>query len=82
MNDRETVLMNIEKIHTTEMGVERIKKNLKLKSDDVVGYCISKILDENCIIYKQGKNFYCEIENIKMTIHSKSYTIITAHLKR
>lgn len=58
MNDRETVLMNIEKMHTTEMGVERIKKNLKLKSDDAVGYCISKILDENCVIYKKGKIFY------------------------
>ena len=39
-----------------------------------------KILDNNCDIYKQGKNWYCEIDNIKITINSYSYTIITAHL--
>ena len=39
-----------------------------------------KILDKNCNIYKQGKNWYCKIDNIKITINSYSYTIITAHL--
>ncbi|WP_288834306.1 DUF3781 domain-containing protein, partial [uncultured Catenibacterium sp.] len=29
-----------------------------------------------------GKNWYCEIENIIITINSYSYTIITAHIKR
>ncbi len=29
---------------------------------------------------KQGKNWYCEVENIKITINSYSYTIITAHI--
>ena len=47
---------------------------------DVVEYCKNKIVDENCHIYKQGKNWYCEIENIKITINSYSYTIITAHI--
>ncbi len=51
--------------------------------DDVVEYCKNKVLDKNCNIYKQGKNWYCEIDNIKITINSYSYTIITAHkLKR
>lgn len=30
-------------------------------------------------IYKQGKNWYCEIDDIKITINSYRYTIITAH---
>ncbi len=62
------------------MGIDRIKKNLKLDVDDVVQYCKNKVLDKNCNIYKQGKNLYCEIDNIKITINSYSYTIITAHL--
>ena len=74
------LLSNIEKIHTTEMGIDRIKKNLKLNTNDVVEFCKNKILDKNCNIYKQGKNWYCEIDNIKITINSYSYTIITAHL--
>lgn len=73
------LLSNIDKIHTTELGVLRIKRNLKLDTDDVVGYLKNKILDKNCNIYKQGKNWYCEIDNIRITINSYSYTIITAH---
>ena len=81
--DKEVLLSNIDKVHTTEMGIDRIKKNLKIDTNDVVEYCRNKILDKNCNIYKQGKNWYCEIDNIKITINSYSYTIITAHkLKR
>ena len=80
MNDKKILLDNIDKIHTTKMGVDRIKRNLKIDSDDVVKYCKNKMLDKKCNIYKQGKNWYCEIENIKITINSYSYTIITAHI--
>lgn len=80
MNDKKILLDNIDKIHTTKMGVYRIKRNLKIDSDDVVKYCKNKMLDKKCNIYKQGKNWYCEVENIKITINSYSYTIITAHI--
>ena len=79
MEDKQILLNIINKVHTTEMGIDRIKKNLKLDNDDVVEYCKNKVLDKNCNIYKQGKNWYCEIDNIKITINSYSYTIITAH---
>lgn len=80
MNDKKILLDNIDKIRTTKMGVDRIKRNLKIDSDDVVKYCKNKMLDKKCNIYKQGKNWYCEVENIKITINSYSYTIITAHI--
>lgn len=75
------LLSNIDKIHTTDMGIDRIKKNLRLCVNDVVQFCKNKILDKNCYIYKRGKNWYCEIDNIIITINSYSYTIITAHIK-
>ena len=78
--NKDILLSSIYKIHTTEMGIDRIKKNLKLNTNDVVEFCKNKILDKNCNIYKQGKNWYCEIDNIKITINSYSYTIITAYL--
>lgn len=78
--DKEVLLSNIDKVHTTEMGIDRIKKNLKLNTNEVVEFCKNKILDKDCNIYKHGKNWYCEIDNIKITINSYSYTIITAHL--
>lgn len=82
MEDKQILLDNISKVHTTEMGIDRIIKNLKLNTNDVVEYCKNKVLNKNCNIYKQGKNWYCEIENIIITINSYSYTIITAHIKR
>ena len=78
--NKDILLSNIDKVHTTEMGIDRIKKNLKIDTNDVVKFCKNKILDNICNIYKQGKNWYCEIDNIKITINSYSYTIITAHL--
>ena len=78
--NKDILLSSIYKIHTTEMGIDRIKKNLKLNTNNVVEFCKNKILDKNCNIYKQGKNWYCEIDNIKITINSYSYTIIIAHL--
>lgn len=77
--NKEILLSNIDKIHTTKMGIDRIKRNLELDFDDVVDYCKEKILDKDSVIYKKGKNWYCEIDNIKITINSYSYTIITAH---
>lgn len=79
MEDKQVLLDNIDKVHTTQMGIDRIKKNLKLNTNNVVEYCKNKVLDKNCNIYKQGKNWYCEIDNIIITINSFSYTIITAH---
>ena len=75
MND---LLINIDRIHTTKMGIDRIKKNLSI-DEDVIKYCKNKILDKNCNIYKQGKNYYAKIDNVIITINSYSYTIITAH---
>ncbi|MBE6053893.1 MAG: DUF3781 domain-containing protein [Clostridium sartagoforme] len=80
MEYKKILLDNIDEIHTTEMGIDRIKRNLKIDTNDVVEYCKNKILERNCNIYKQGKNFYCEVDHIKITINSYSYTIITAHI--
>ncbi|MBN1618080.1 DUF3781 domain-containing protein [Candidatus Dojkabacteria bacterium] len=77
--NKKILLSNIDKLHTTKMGIDRIKRNLKLEKNDVVSYCKQKILSKNCNIYKQGKNWYAEIDNCRITINSHSYTIITAH---
>ena len=80
MENKKILLDNINKIHTTGMGVDRIRRNLNIDTVDVAEYCKNIVLKKNCYIYKQGKNWYCEVENIKITINSYSYTIITAHI--
>ena len=77
--EKQILLDHIALLHTTSMGVARIKSNLQLDTDDVVGHCQQKILDQRCNIYRQGKNWYCEIDKIRITVNAYSYTIITAH---
>lgn len=81
MEDKKILLDHIDEIHTTEMGIDRIKKNLKIETADVVAYCKNKVLDNTCNIYRQGKNWYCEVDDIKITINAYSYIIITAHVR-
>lgn len=76
MND---LIENIDKLHTTKMGVERIRRNLSLEVDDVVEWCINKILDNSAVIERKGKNWYAYIDHCIITVNAHSYTIITAH---
>ena len=73
------LIENIDKLHTTELGVERIKKNLQLETNDVVKWCRSKILKKDALIERKGKNYYISIDSSKITVNANSYTIITAH---
>lgn len=75
------LIRNIEKLHTTKLGVLRIQGNLKI-DEDVIEYSKRIIFDDNCNINKKGKNYYCELNDVVLTINSYSYTIITAHKKR
>ncbi len=74
------LLNNLDKIHTTKMGVDRIKKNLKLDIEDVVNYLVNKIKNPDAVIERKGKNWYVMVDNIIITINAYSYTIITAHI--
>ena len=82
MNEKEILINNLNKIHTTNMGLDRIKKNLKLDNHDIIEYIKNIIKNKDTIIYKKGKNYYCETDNTIITINSYSYTIITAYTKK
>ena len=75
---KETLLENIDKIHTTEMGAGRIQRNLEI-DDEPVSYCISKLKQDNAVVRKEGKNYYVDVDGFTITINSSSFTIITAH---
>ena len=75
------LIENIEKLHTTPMGVNRIRRNLELSDNvkDVVTFCRQKILDNKAAISRQGKNWYIKIDGCIITVNAYSFTIITAH---
>lgn len=75
---KKVLLENIDRIHTTEMGVGRIQRNLGI-DEEPVSYCISKLKQDNAVVTKEGKNYYVDVDDCIITINSSSFTIITAH---
>lgn len=89
------LLENLEKLHTTELGVVRIKRNLGLETDDVVSWCKKAILvaaknieNEESVenakkttdkIFRKGKNYYVKTNGCTITVNAYSCTVITAH---
>ena len=76
------LLENLDKVHTTERGVDRIKRNIGVDVEDIVKYCIDKIKQENAVIEREGKNYYVTVDGIIITVNASSYTIITAHKEK
>lgn len=73
------LLSNLDQLHTSDLGTERIRKNLHLDTDDVVGWCREKIKAANVLITRKGKNWYITVDDYEITVNAHSYTIITAH---
>jgi len=72
---------NLDRLHTTDLGLNRIRKNLDLDISDIVGWCKQKVLTAEDI-FRQGKNWYVNCDNCVITINARSYTIITAHKRK
>ena len=76
---RSNLLSNIDKLHTTEPGVLRIKRNLGLNEDiDAIIWCRDKILAADSSIERKGKNYYVSFKGGIITVNAGSMTIITA----
>ena len=81
-NDNSILISNLDKIHTTDLGLQRIKRNLSLNTDNIVEHCQKIIKDSASDICRRGKNWYIESDNCVITVNAYSYTIITAHKKK
>ncbi|WP_239256206.1 DUF3781 domain-containing protein [Listeria ilorinensis] len=79
MTTTHLLLANLPRIHTTELGLVRIKKNLSLDTEQVIDWCKAKISSPHACITKKGKNWYVKTDDCILTINAYSYTIITAH---
>lgn len=81
MNTECELLKNLDKLHTTELGIIRTKRNLSLTVDNVVEWCKMKIKSSSALITRKGKNWYVNIDDTYvLTVNAYSYTIITAHM--
>ena len=73
------LIENLARLHTTELGVVRIKRNLGLEVADVVAWCRAEIENTTSSITRKGKNWYITTKECIITVNAHSYTIITAH---
>jgi hypothetical protein len=80
--DGHVLISNLEHLHTTALGMERIKRNLGLDTDDVVLWCRDKIVEPGSHIARRGKNWYISTDCCEITVNAYSYTIITAHKRK
>lgn len=76
------MLNHLDKLHTTELGVVWIKRNLSLDTDDVGAWCKDKINLAHAIITRRGKNRYVNIDDLIIIVNAHNYTIITAHREK
>lgn len=58
VNSKNELILNIEKLHTTDLGIIRIKRNLSLDVEDVVSWCREKIQKER-INYNEQNSRMC-----------------------
>lgn len=49
------LLEHLDKLHTTELVVVRIKRNLSLDTEDVVVWCKDRISSAHAVITGKGK---------------------------
>lgn len=82
MNVGNELLNNLDKLHTTDLGEIRIKRNLSIETDNVVEWCRNKINSVDVVVSRNGKNWYAKADNCIFTVNVNSYTIITAHKER
>ena len=78
----EEIQKRFDEIHTTPMGIDRIKRNLKLTCPDsaVVGWCKAKIAAPESEFLLKDKNWYITSGNAVFTLNKYSMTIITAKM--
>ena len=83
----------IDRIHTTKMGIDRIRQNLGLKdklvhgryiqqdAKEVMEYCKKQI--QKATVERKGKNWYATTPCGEVyTVNVYSHTIITAHKQK
>ena len=77
-NEAASLFANLNRLHTTGPGAERIRKNLGIAAADVVACCRRLVETPGASITQRGKNWYVSSGGCLVTVNASSFTIITA----
>ncbi|MBQ9377561.1 MAG: DUF3781 domain-containing protein [Schwartzia sp.] len=73
------LLANLDRLHTTPLGTERVRRNLSAQIGDVAAWCRACLAEPDAESSRRGKNWYAAAKGVLWTINARSHTIITAH---
>jgi len=79
----QNLIDSIDNLHTTELGADRIRKNLGLdgEQNSIVAWCRARITDPRAVLERRGKNWYVAVDDVVITVNATKFTIITAHVR-
>jgi hypothetical protein len=73
-------IIPVEKLRTTPMGADRIRRNLGLDCDDVIAWCRNVVQNTpGKFVIRKGKNWYVHGDGFVLTINASAVSVITAH---
>lgn len=78
-NDISGLIANLGKLRTTELGEQRIRKNIGEDMSSVVEWAKALILSPKAEITRIGKNYRIISDGFAITVNAGCFTIITAH---
>lgn len=78
----DSLLINLDRLHTTPQGATRIRQNLSLGAQEPVAWCRAHILAPTAILERRGKNWYVRVDGCEITVNATSLTIITARREK
>jgi len=76
--DGHELTVNLVKMHTTELGMQRIQRNMDLGDIDLVAWCKHKVSKTDNVV-RRGKNWYVYADDCIITVNASGFTIITVH---
>ena len=65
--------IDVNKLHTTALGKERIKRNIGLDIDKIIAWCKQEDLAN---VEQKGKNWYVCADDFVLTINAKSHRLL------
>lgn len=74
--------IDVEKIHTTGMGLARIAKNIGMPEAEALAFCRAVIAGPGTDKERRGKNWYFKTDGVEITVNASSLTVITAHRRK
>jgi len=73
------LLNNLNRLHTTELSIGRIRANTGFSIIDPRNWCKNLIKKADSVV-KMDNKWYVISDGIKITINADTYVILTAHI--